>query len=151
MANASMVITISLLLDSWTIYAGPRRSSRVPLTFEVSALANLHLPSFQKSFGSHAYHTSGQRCEFGDNCCMGHVCPHGMKCPFLKQGNCKYTRRTSVHLPSHHSESFSDTGDTHKSGYAHRDSEETSWKAQSTKSKRRRIFGDSAVGIWDQP
>jgi len=31
-------------------------------------------------------------CEFGDSCCMGHVCPRGMKCIFLKQGKCKYTR-----------------------------------------------------------
>jgi len=34
----------------------------------------------------------GQYCEFGDNCCMGHVCPRGQKCTFLKQGNCKYTK-----------------------------------------------------------
>ena len=29
---------------------------------------------------------------------MGHVCPRGLKCTFLKQGKCKYTKRKSVHL-----------------------------------------------------
>jgi len=35
---------------------------------------------------------------------MGHICPRGLKCSFLKQGKCKYTKRESVHLSSHHNE-----------------------------------------------
>ena len=45
---------------------------------------------------------------------MGHICPRGPKCLFLKQGKCKYTRRESVHFPSHYDEGFFDAGDAHK-------------------------------------
>ncbi|KAF9777789.1 hypothetical protein BJ322DRAFT_1095414 [Thelephora terrestris] len=34
----------------------------------------------------------GKNCEFGDDCCMGHVCPRGLNCTFLRQGKCKYSR-----------------------------------------------------------
>lgn len=30
---------------------------------------------------------------------MGHTCPQGLKCAFLKQGKCKYNRREFVYLP----------------------------------------------------
>ncbi|KZT30410.1 hypothetical protein NEOLEDRAFT_1144074 [Neolentinus lepideus HHB14362 ss-1] len=32
-----------------------------------------------------------QICPKGNNCCMGHYCPRGAKCSFLKQGKCKFT------------------------------------------------------------
>ena len=31
---------------------------------------------------------------------MGHVCPRGLNCFFLKQGKCKYNRRMSTHFPA---------------------------------------------------
>jgi len=34
-----------------------------------------------------------QICPKGNNCCMGHYCPRGAKCTFLKQGKCKFTGR----------------------------------------------------------
>jgi len=30
-------------------------------------------------------------CPFGDNCCLGHYCPQGPNCSFLKHGKCKFT------------------------------------------------------------
>jgi len=44
---------------------------------------------------------------------MGHVCPRGVKCTFLKQGKCKYTRRESMLFPSHCDRVFIDMGDDH--------------------------------------
>ncbi|CAL1695900.1 unnamed protein product [Somion occarium] len=35
-------------------------------------------------------------CPFGESCCMGHACPKGQRCTFLKQGKCKFTG-TSMH------------------------------------------------------
>ncbi|KAF9643842.1 hypothetical protein BDM02DRAFT_3122850 [Thelephora ganbajun] len=52
------------------------------------------LADFRKSAKKYPCPTRlrGQYCEFGDGCCMGHTCPRGLKCSFLKQGKCKYTR-----------------------------------------------------------
>ena len=83
---------------------------------------------------------------------MGHVCPRGMKCTFLKQGKCKYTRRKSVHLWSQRG-FLSDAGDVHNSGNAHPEPEfaATLWKTENAQPKRRRYFRVSAIGIWVQP
>ncbi|KAH8102638.1 hypothetical protein BXZ70DRAFT_1070881 [Cristinia sonorae] len=34
------------------------------------------------------YANRGATCPYGDNCCMGHACPKGRQCAFLKQGKC---------------------------------------------------------------
>ncbi|THH34087.1 hypothetical protein EUX98_g70 [Antrodiella citrinella] len=37
------------------------------------------------------YVNRGAPCPYGDSCCMGHACPKGRKCSFMKLGKCKFT------------------------------------------------------------
>ena len=50
--------------------------------------------------------TSGGHCELGGDCCMGHVCPHGLEFPLLKQEKYEYIRPKSLYFPSHRYEGF---------------------------------------------
>lgn len=86
----------SSLPHNWPIFARAQRNIRAPFVLGVCVLNDVSSSSRQTDTRP----PLGQHCEFGDNCCMGHVCPRGLNCTFLRQGRCKYSRRKSVRFQS---------------------------------------------------